>query len=1271
MADKKISELDSQTGAQTADDDVFVIADVSANVTKKITLSELDNALAARDFNFGDNTKLLMGDSNDLEIFHNASDSIINDAGTGSLKLQTGGSTKLEVTSGGVTVTGSVTGSLTGNADTATQVYVTDPDPDTDANHFILGVASTSSGNKAVVLDGGVYFNPSLNRLYSNSIFISGSPTSNGFVGFEGATSDSFETFLYANDPTADRAIYLPDASGTLTVTGASQNVSFGTLTADGGISVDNITIDGTEIDLSSGDLTLDVAGDIILDAEDNGKVQLHDGGTYYGLLRRDNNDFQLYSIVQDGDMVFRGNDGGSNVTALTLDMSDAGTAIFNNKVGIGATPNTTLTLSDGTDEFDFGVTTNQLMIKSVTSDGSDDQRIIIDAGNGGQSSARGAFIALSGNEASSNAGQAIYQMGNVTGASHVFRKAGGNDAVTIDSSGDVGIGTAPDFPLHVSSTGVVFCLNSTSGAVAQRFNENGTARFFINTLDGSNGIKFVNGDGTSERMRITSDGSVGIGTSSPSAALQVEGTTNGLQSVFGLDSSGLKISTFQKTGNDAGVILDAQESSNGTLTFATTGTERMRIDSSGNVGIANTAPSSQTAGAQNLVVGTSGATGITIASSNNNNGSIFFSDGTTGNEGYRGFLQYNHTNDFLAIATAASERLRIKSTGEMVHTLPSEDTTFAAGTESTWNRFEIFQDRGAADTASGIAFRSQSGTAPAGIVSVALNTTGGREELAFITSAGNTSSEAMRIDENGNVGIGTDSPQVELHLKDTGGLSRIRLEGTASSADNFEFGQGTTGVSNAGFEIYDVDATATRFVINSSGNVGIGTTSPSQKLHVYGGGILVDNGSSAGTIYFHDTTNYINLSGDALQFANNGSEHMRINSSGFVGIGATNQDAPLTIQPAAQGVGTNVVQSWMYALTSGSEFDLKLNQVVSSGLVKYSFTLRNNGTSYADNLVLDRGNVAIGISNPTEKFTVVNSSSGIVGRFTNNTNQTLDLGVISGSGSAGGVSFNNANSGYLSFQTGGTEVMRILASGAFQIQTANQASALQTDYSGDDIIFGSSAAGNSNAYFGNLHSAANFFYAANNTSTTSTPPVFINRQNNDGLLIIFRQGNADEGSIEVSGSTVSLNGFSGKHESSGISTSVQVGTVVSTIDELDVYPNTQPDIKTGEEAPHPKAGQTRADHAKVKVSDTVGDKRVYGVVNKFTPENKVMVTSLGIGSVLVTGACDGGDLLESNGDGTAKVQSDDIIRSKTIGKVTIGSRETGVKLVSCVMYCG
>ena len=179
-----------------------------------------------------------------------------------------------------------------------------------------------------------------------------------------------------------------------------------------------------------------------------------------------------------------------------------------------------------------------------------------------------------------------------------------------------------------------------------------------------------------------------------------------------------------------------------------------------------------------------------------------------------------------------------------------------------------------------------------------------------------------------------------------------------------------------------------------------------------------------------------------------------------------------------------------------------------------------------------------------------------------------------------------------------------------------------------------------------------------------------VNRKQ-DGTLVEFKSAAGSEGSISISGSTTSFNGFSGLHESSGIPTDTAVGTVVSTIDELDVYPATQKDSVTDEQVTHPKAGQDRIDHAKVKVSDTAGDSCVYGVVANFNVQGKVNVTSVGIGSVRVTGSCAKGDLLESKGDGTAKVQSDDIIRSKTLGKVTIGNSNTGVKLVSCVMYCG
>ena len=167
-------------------------------------------------------------------------------------------------------------------------------------------------------------------------------------------------------------------------------------------------------------------------------------------------------------------------------------------------------------------------------------------------------------------------------------------------------------------------------------------------------------------------------------------------------------------------------------------------------------------------------------------------------------------------------------------------------------------------------------------------------------------------------------------------------------------------------------------------------------------------------------------------------------------------------------------------------------------------------------------------------------------------------------------------------------------------------------------------------------------------------------RQTNDGQLIRFKQAGSEEGSINVSGSSVSLQGFTGTHETSGIADDTAIGTVVSTIDELDTYVSGS------------KSGQTRAEHPKVKVSDSVGDSRVYGVLQSRTEsDNKPLIASVGLGTILVTGACSGGDLLESNGDGTAKVQDDDIIRSKTIGKVTIGNNDAGVKSVSCVLYCG
>jgi|TARA_R110000764_G_scaffold216542_1_gene303464 hypothetical protein len=81
-----------------------------------------------------------------------------------------------------------------------------------------------------------------------------------------------------------------------------------------------------------TGDLILDTAGDIILDA-DGADVVFKDGGTAIGTFTNSSSDFVIASNVSDKDMIFKGNDGGSTITALTLDMSAAGAATFNNDV--------------------------------------------------------------------------------------------------------------------------------------------------------------------------------------------------------------------------------------------------------------------------------------------------------------------------------------------------------------------------------------------------------------------------------------------------------------------------------------------------------------------------------------------------------------------------------------------------------------------------------------------------------------------------------------------------------------------------------------------------------------------------------------------------------------------------------------------------------------------------------------------------------------------------------------------------------------------------
>jgi hypothetical protein len=125
---------------------------------------------------------------------------------------------------------------------------------------------------------------------------------------------------------TDDTAVFTVGTNGTLTIettdtAAAAANIQ---VTADGTFEVDATTI------------TLDSAGDIVLDA-DGANVTFKDAGTAIGDFSNSSSDFVITASVQDKDIIFKGDYGGSAITALTLDMSAAGAATFNSSVTSGA----------------------------------------------------------------------------------------------------------------------------------------------------------------------------------------------------------------------------------------------------------------------------------------------------------------------------------------------------------------------------------------------------------------------------------------------------------------------------------------------------------------------------------------------------------------------------------------------------------------------------------------------------------------------------------------------------------------------------------------------------------------------------------------------------------------------------------------------------------------------------------------------------------------------------------------------------------------------
>ena len=284
----------------------------------------------------------------------------------------------------------------------------------------------------------------------------------------------------------------------------SSENAAFtGTVTANAGVVVDNITIDGTEIDLSSGDLDIDVAGNIRLDADDAGEIRFLDGGTQYAAIKKDSNDAVVQSIVADGDLVLKGIDGSSVISALTLDMSDAGAAIFNNSIRIGQSTAANLFVGkngdvveikaakDGTDDIDLsfhtqatGGTVGEAM--RLTSGGSAKfyQNALLETA--------GKYFQVAGNSSTfwaigSSGGSNPPGAASVILAFHHFDGSAWNNEIEFDSSGNITLDGS-----------IVFSNNSKL--------RQDSAGLIMETLDSNEDLLFIGNDGGSTITAVRID---------------------------------------------------------------------------------------------------------------------------------------------------------------------------------------------------------------------------------------------------------------------------------------------------------------------------------------------------------------------------------------------------------------------------------------------------------------------------------------------------------------------------------------------------------------------------------------------------------------------------------------------------------------------------------------------------------------------------------------------------------------------------------------------
>ena len=548
--------------------------------------------------------------------------------------------------------------------------------------------------------------------------------------------------------------------------------------------------------------------------------------------------------------------------------------------------------------------------------------------------------------------------------------------------------------------TGGVERLKLTSSEVV--FNETSTDTDF--RIEGDNQTHMFYVDAGNNR--------VGIGQSTPTSIFHIkdfnpdviiENTSGGTgQLRVGHFGNGAFIGTYSDDGGGSDALRLGTHS----------GDERMRITSDGKIGIGTTNPTA------NLHVLSSGDTIIRVTSAD---GSAAFLDLGDASDPDGGRIHYDSGSN-LVFNTGSLERMRINSSGNL-----------GIGTTSPRDKLEIKGANG------GYSFRINSEAQFVKLLS-SDNTGGTQGGFRFSTDNASTEIERMRIDNNGNVGIGTTSPTSKLNvvgrLDVNGNQNQNTCEFFANTTSGQSFGILVNGGTTSGdycANFRDKDA-GNIMILRGDGNVGIGTSTPTNKLEI------TNTTSDKGILIKTTGDNFHTICGDAN----------RTNAN----------DNILRIDSKWNGTVVNRIRMLAGADTTNKDDGIICFDTASGGSMGESMRIDSNG------------NVGIGTSSPDAELDLGSSTSGrritwnsysnifsetssgalwFTSNFYGTGSNTFATGSTGNFGAAG-ISVNatggGSNSGLIEFfvntnasKTAGntftpTEVMRIDSAGGLRIGT-------------------------------------------------------------------------------------------------------------------------------------------------------------------------------------------------------------------------------------------